>query len=430
MAEPDAYASPEIPGGPVPSVPKPKARARYAARRDEILNAASRVFTESGVSGFTLAAVAKRMDLHPVSLTYYFKRKEDLAAACMLHALERFGDMLSEAEREATPQARLRRFVVEYFAARERIAERDDPQLAPLGEMRMIDGPHGEALRRAYDEISHRIALILKDREAPLSGGRRRALAHLIIHQLCWTDSWIGAYETADYGRLGERVADILIGGLAADGAVQPTTPLLTVGGASADNDEVTREAYLKVAIDLINKEGFRGASVDKISARLNVTKGSFYHHNSDKDELILACFERTFELIDAAKREATATGRTGWERLWLATASLAVMQASGEPGRLLRQYGLAALSVDDRRAIVARFQQIAHGFAGVISDGIADGSIRPVDPLLAAHLVMAMFNSALPLSYWSSGATLDTVVDAHVRPALMGFLTPGRAEL
>ena len=31
---------------------------------------------EDGVSGFTLAGVAKRPGMHPASLAYYFKRKE------------------------------------------------------------------------------------------------------------------------------------------------------------------------------------------------------------------------------------------------------------------------------------------------------------------------------------------------------------------
>ncbi|HMO44097.1 MAG TPA: helix-turn-helix domain-containing protein, partial [Phenylobacterium sp.] len=63
--------------------PRQTTRARYAARRDAILSAACKVFIDQGVSGFTLTAVAKGMDLHPVSLTHYFKRKEDLAAECM-----------------------------------------------------------------------------------------------------------------------------------------------------------------------------------------------------------------------------------------------------------------------------------------------------------------------------------------------------------
>lgn len=408
---------------------QPVPRTRYAAKRDAILVAASKVFTDRGVSGFTLAAVAKRMDLHPVSLTYYFKRKEDLAAACLLHTMERFGDMLAEAEAGATPAERLRLFVIAYYAARRRIAEGGEPVLVPLGEIRLIGAPHEDALVEAYQAFSQRITALLKDETAPLSGGRRRALTHLIIHQLCWSDTWIGAYETEDYPRIGERIADIMIGGLAAPGQAQPDTPLLTLGAPLAQNDEITRERFLIAATHLINVEGYRGASVDKISAELNVTKGSFYHHNTDKDGLVLACFERTFDLIDEAKRSAVARGDNGWSRLWLAAASLAAHQTSGERGRMLRHHALAALPVEDRKATMARFQQIAHSFAGVISDGMADGSIRPVDPLLAAQLVMAMFNSALPLDYFTPGSTLETVMDAHVRPVLMGFFTPGKAE-
>lgn len=411
-------------------VTRPQTRSRYAARREAILAAASKVFTDRGVSGFTLAAVAKRMDLHPVSLTYYFKYKEDLAAACVVHTLERFNAMLDEAEAGETPAERLRAFVIAYFAARRRIVEGREAQLVPFGQARLIGPPHEESLVEAYNAFIHRIAVLLKNAEAPLTGGRRQILARLIVEQLCWSDTWIGAYEPADYPRVAGRIADIMIGGLAAPGQVQPEHPLLILGAPLAQNDEITRERFLIAATDLINQEGYRGASVEKISARLNVTKGSFYHHNTDKDGLALACFQRTFELIDDAKRQAAAATEQGWERLWLAAASLATHQASGERGRMLRHYALAALPIDDRKATMARFQQIAHAFAGVISDGIADGSIRPVDPLLAAQLVMAMYNAALPLDYWSPGSTLDTVIDAHVRPALMGFFTPGRVEL
>jgi len=38
---------------------------------------------------------------------------------------------------------------------------------------------------------------------------------------------------------------------------------------------------------------------VEKISARLGRTKGSFYHHYKNKDELVAACYDRTFAIID-----------------------------------------------------------------------------------------------------------------------------------
>ena len=44
-------------------------------------------------------------------------------------------------------------------------------------------------------------------------------------------------------------------------------------------------------------------SKVEKISEQLNVTKGSFYHHNDAKDELVVECFERTFEGISEAAK-------------------------------------------------------------------------------------------------------------------------------
>ena len=248
-------------------------------------------------------------------------------------------------------------------------------------------------------------------------------LAHLILDQLCWSDTWIAGYDISDFGRIAERVADVMINGLAAPGQDRPDRPLLELGAPPALNDEVTRERFLVAATEIINREGYRGASVDKISAFLNVTKGSFYHHNTDKDELAKACFERTFDLIDEARTRGGAEA-TGWLRLWLISASLTAHQTSGERGRMLRHFALSAMPGELRRSISGRFQQIANAFAGVISDGIADGSIRPVDPLLSAHLVMAMFNSVLLLEHWGEDATVDTVMAAYVRPALLGFFT------
>jgi AcrR family transcriptional regulator len=183
----------------------------------------------------------------------------------------------------------------------------------------------------------------------------------------------------------------------------------------------VTRDKFLVAATKLINKGSYRGASVDKISAELKVTKGSFYHHNADKDELAAACFERTFGLIEDGKRRADAAAKGGWERLWLATASLAFQQAAGEEGKMLRHYAIAAVPPTMRGEMLARFRQIAHSFAGGVSDGVADGSVRPVDALLAARYLMVVFNAAQPLERQSPGST-DGLMEAYVRPALLGY--------
>jgi AcrR family transcriptional regulator len=94
------------------------------------------------------------------------------------------------------------------------------------------------------------------------------------------------------------------------------------------------RETLL-AATRLINRRGYRGASVDKISAELNVTKGSFYHHNEAKDDLVVACFDRTFEVMTRVQRVAMGLPGCQWTRLSSAAASLAEYQLS-EHGPLL----------------------------------------------------------------------------------------------
>lgn len=403
------------------AVAQPKARARYAAKRDAIMAAATKVFADQGMSGFTLAAVAKRMDLHPVSLTYYFKRKEDLAAAVLHDTIRRFGLMLTDAEAQATPRERLRRFVVAYFETRARAATGEEIPLAPFSEIRLIEGEQHEPLMEAFHALYVRIARLLKSEDAPwMTPPRRHALARLVVAQLTWSDAWLDAYEPSDYPRVAARVAEVMIDGLAGKGRAWLDRPLLSLGAPEALNDEVTRDRFLVAATQLINREGYRGASVDKISAALKVTKGSFYHHNADKDELAAACFARTFELIDEARLGA-ASADDGWTQVWLATCSLGMHQAAGGGGRMLRHYALAAVPPSMRRPVLARFQRITHSFAGVISDGVADGSIRPVDSLLAAHLVMVVFNACLSLDVDDQTSTAG-LMEAYLRPALMGF--------
>jgi AcrR family transcriptional regulator len=401
---------------------QPKPRARYAAKREAILAAATKVFAEAGMTGFTLAAVAKRMDLHPVSLTYYFKRKEDLAAAVLQETIRRFAQMLDHAEAQGAPAERLRAFVRSYFETRRQIAVGEETPLAPFSEVYLVEGEQKKPVIQSFEALYVRIGRLLKSDDTPWVGApRRRGLARLIVNQLTWSDTWLPSYEPQDYGRVADRLSDIMIFGLAAEGQAWPDLPLIALGAQDAENEEVTRERFLVAATKLINREGYHGASVDKISAELKVTKGSFYHHNSDKDELAVACFNRTFDLIDQAKAEAAKVS-PGWPRLWLAISSLGMHQAETGGGGLLRHHAMAAIPQEMRRQMRGRFQQITHAFAGVISDGVADGSIRAIDPLLAAHAMMVTFNACLQLEPGRNPPDIDGVIEEYLRPALLGF--------
>src|SRR3546814_16661562 len=83
--------------------------------------------------------------------------------------------------------------------------------------------------------------------------------------------------------------------------------------------------------------------SSDLIASELNVTKGSFYHHLDAKDDLVIACYKRSFDTIAEAQRLADERGGTHWRRLSSIIATLLDVQFS-ERGPLLRTTALHGL--------------------------------------------------------------------------------------
>jgi AcrR family transcriptional regulator len=132
---------------------------------------------------------------------------------------------------------------------------------------------------------------------------------------------------------------------------------------------------------------------VEKISQQLNVTKGSFYHHNDAKDDLVVECFERTFDVMRRVQSAALIEGGDYWQRISSAAATLVEFQLS-ERGPLLRSSALSALPEPMRIAMVERANRVSERFAAMISDGVAEGSIRAVDPYIAAQMLNATLNA------------------------------------
>jgi len=80
---------------------------RFERKKEAIIAAAAGIINRRGVKGMTLADVAASVDLITTSITYYFKKKEDLAVACYLRGIERFDALIITALQEETPQKRL-----------------------------------------------------------------------------------------------------------------------------------------------------------------------------------------------------------------------------------------------------------------------------------------------------------------------------------
>jgi len=220
-----------------------------------------------------------------------------------------------------------------------------------------------------------------------------------------------------------EGMFDILARGIAPEGATWKPLPLPGAFEEPFDAQENSRQTFLAAATRLINQRGYRGASVDKISEQLNVTKGSFYHHNDAKDELVVECFERSFAAMRSVQTAALALRADHWKKISSAAAALAEYQLS-ERGPLLRTSALGALPEQMRVTMVEHSNRVSERFAAMISDGVAEGAVRAVDPYIAAQMLNATLNGASDLSFVIPDLKPSDLAELRARPSLMGIFS------
>jgi len=399
---------------------------RYERKREAILDAAATLFNARGLGGTIIADVAQSVGLTTTSVTYYYRKKEDLAAACLLRAIAVMDALVTRAEAAGgTAEARLTRFLEFYFQLLADTAEGRAPEGINFWDLRALTGQQAETSMAAFVALFRRFRELFRAPSGPtFSRIEQNARAHLIFSAVIRAKGWAGRYETEDYPRAAARMADILINGIAAGDRAWAPVGLELAGPGSPDAGEVSRDAFLKAATELVNEYGYRGASVDRISARLKVTKGSFYHHNDTKDDLVAACFGRTFDVFRRAHRVSATVADDGWSRLCASCAALVRHQFS-EDGPLLRLSALSATAEAVRPGLLAEIGRLSEKTAGLIADGIADGSIRAVDATIAAELVNGTVNAAAELSRWSPATTIDTAADLFVKPLMLGVFSP-----
>ena len=406
-----------------PSLVSNHASERYARKKDTIISAATGILNRRGVKGMTLADVAASVDLSTTSVTYYFKKKEDLAVACFLRGIEWFDRLITQAFAMDDPRVRLRRFVDLYLESNRRIRQGEEPPIAVFNDIRALKEPHLSAVLEPYNALFRKVRALF---QAPgIEAGRHAANArtHVLMEQIYWSVVWLARYDVEDYPRISARLFDILNNGLAPEGARWEPVSLADAYRAPQDPQAHSRDTFLVAATKLINQHGYRGASVEKISAYLNVTKGSFYHHNEAKDDLVVACFERTFDVIRRVQSAAMKEPGSDWHRLCSAAATLAEYQVS-EQGPLLRASALSALPETIRQDMITRWTRVSDRFAAMISDGVAQGSVRPVDPVIAAQLMNAALNAAASLTMAVPGAQTSEAATLYAKPLLMGLFS------
>jgi len=417
-----------------PADAAPRTTLRFTEKREALLDGAARLFNRRGIKAGTLAEVAASVGLATNSLTYYYRKKEDLVCACLMRSIESLRELIDTAAAAPDLAGRVTALVQGFVAGMADIALERRPELIFFGDMRALPQPQAAPVFAAYVDMFRALRALLRDGPAPPGSEARRALnarAHGLLAQVLWSRSWLSRYEPADYPRAGRRMVDILLHGLAAPGQAWALPAVQLPAAPEAANEaEQLREAYLRTATRLVNDHGVGGASVERIAAELALTKGSFYHHHDTKHALIDDCFERSLALIRGVQLAALARPGNGWQQLLAASVPLVGIHDPADPqagrGPLLRLSAWTELPDDLRWPRRSAMNRLGERYAALVVDGVIDGSVRRVDPAVAAQLVCGLLNAMAEVGHWvappaAGDAPLATLI---ARPLLCGLLS------
>ncbi len=158
-----------------------------------------------------------------------------------------------------------------------------------------------------------------------------------------------------------------------------------------------TTDRLIAVARHAFASDGFAAVSLDAVAAEAGVTRGALHHHFTNKAGLLEAVLRR----IDA---EIGAEIDLIWDATpdpWSAFQACFHTYLDAVLGRDLRRI----LFQDAPAVLGARAYEILldSGLAEVIgslSDLIADGRLRPADPVALAHLING---ATINLAFWAS---------------------------
>jgi AcrR family transcriptional regulator len=156
---------------------------------------------------------------------------------------------------------------------------------------------------------------------------------------------------------------------------------------------EKTRERILRAAEECFARDGYDATGVAGICAQAGVTKGAFYHHFPSKQALFLALLQGWLSRLDTGI-EVLQAGAPNVPEGLLHMAGVARFIFSEARGRLPIFLEFMSQASHDRevwRATVAPYRRYRDRFTELVRAGIAEGTLRPVDPDTAAVTVVAL---------------------------------------
>ena len=169
------------------------------------------------------------------------------------------------------------------------------------------------------------------------------------------------------------------------------------------------------------NQKGFKGTSLDEIASSLDVTKGAFYYHIKNKEELLYQCFNRTLEVEGLLLNDAGSEQASGLRKVELSLRYLFNIQFS-EEGPLIRYRALPSLDEEHRKDILKATKDNNKVLGTYIKQGFGDGTLRKIDVDIAQNVLSGAVEASPDLAQWIDDARVPELSAAYFNLFINGL--------
>ena len=395
-----------------------------------ILSEAAQLFNWQGSRATTLADIAGSMKLTKTCVYYYVKTKEDLIYQCYVSSCDMWLDAVQRANQQ--PGNGLDKIIslvkghfYEYIDTLQGIG----PHHAMLSEISALDAIHAEDILQRWANIFEVCQQMVEQgiEEAVIEDLDSAVVASGVFSILQWFPVWLNRSHAANPEPVINGVLDIMINGLSTkhyqfDDIQFPQLSALQLDSFDREyQSRIKREAFYRVGAIFFNQKGYKGTSLDEIASSLDVTKGAFYYHIKNKEELLYQCFNRTLDVESRLLNKAGASQATGIKKVELSLRYLFNIQFS-EEGPLIRYRALPSLDEQHRKAILKATKNNSKILGTYIGEGFDDGTLRPIDVDIAQNVLSGAVEASPELANWTADIGAPEVSAAYFNLFINGL--------
>lgn len=155
---------------------------------------------------------------------------------------------------------------------------------------------------------------------------------------------------------------------------------------------KLKREAVLKTAASLFCTRGYNATQMSDVAKQLGVTKPTIYYYFRNKEDVLVACFEVGFELIETALADEGGRVRNGAERLRDTLRAYAEIMMQ-DFGKCTARISTNEVSDSNKKRIDLHRRNFDNRIRSLVKAAIEDGTIAKCDPKIATFTILGSLN-------------------------------------